>query len=102
MINEVNTFLNTNDFAEPFEVTPSGGSARTINGMWRNEGSPQLQSDVIVINDSPQVEFATADSEDLVKNSTIKRISTDETFYVIHPGLDVDGFIIKTLSRQPA
>lgn len=96
---EVNIFLNTNDFAEPFTVTPVNGSAHTINGLWRTENSPQQIGDVTVINDAPQVEFATADSLTLVKKSKVVRIGTNETFYVIDAGLDVDGFTLKTLSR---
>lgn len=99
MIEETNIFLNTNDFAEPFIVTPVSGLARTINGLWKTENSPQQAGDVIVINDAPSIEFATAGSTDLIKGSTIKRKSTNETFYVLDPGLDVDGFTIKTLSR---
>ncbi|MFA5803672.1 MAG: hypothetical protein WC879_03420 [Melioribacteraceae bacterium] len=100
MIQETKIFLNTNDFAEPFTVTPVGGSASTINGLWRTENSPQQIGDVTVINDAPQVEFAAADSLTLVRKSIVVRTGTNETFYVIDAGLDVDGFTIKTLSRQ--
>lgn len=100
MINEASIFLNTNDFAEPFTVTPVGGTAKVINGLWRTENSPTSNGDVTVINDSPSVEFATADSSTLVKKSVIVRQNTNETFYVLDPGLDIDGFTIKTLSRQ--
>lgn len=99
MIQEDQIFFSTDDFAEPFIVTPVSGSARTINGLWKTENSPQQAGDVTVINDAPSVEFTTTDSTDLIKGSTIKRISTAETFYVLDPGLDVDGFTIKTLSR---
>jgi len=99
MIQEDKVFLNTNDFAEPFTVTPVSGSAKTINGLWRTENSPQSIGDVTVINDSPQVEFATADSLTLVKKSIVIRTGTNETFYVIDAGVDVDGFTVKTLSR---
>ena len=100
MIQEASIFLNTDDFAEPFTVTPVGGAAKIINGIWRTENSPQQAGDVTVINDAPSVEFATSDSLTLVKKSTIKRNSTNETFYVIDPGLDVDGMTVKILSRQ--
>jgi hypothetical protein len=99
MIQETSIFLNENDFAEPFIVTPVSGSARTIIGIWSTENTPTQAGDVTVINDAPSVEFATEDSSDLVKGSTIKRKSTNETFYVLDPGLDVDGFTTKTLSR---
>jgi len=102
MIQETDIFLNTNDFAEPFEVTPLGGSARTINGMWIAENAPQAIGDITVVNDSPRVEFKTTESILLVKSSTVKRVSTNETFYVMDPGVDMDGFTTKTLSRvQP-
>ena len=100
MIQEASIFLNTNDFAEPFTVTPVGGSARTVNGLWRTENSPQIIGDVSAINDSPSVEFVTADSLTFVKKSIVVRDSTQETFYVTDPGLDVDGMTVKTLSRD--
>lgn len=99
MIQEASIFLNTNDFAEPFTVTPVGGTAKTINGLWRTENSPQAMGDVTVMNDAPSVEFATSDSLTLVKKSIIVRVGTNETFYVVDPGLDVDGMTVKTLSR---
>lgn len=99
MITEVSIFLNTNDFAEPFTVTPVGGSARTINGLWRSEGAPQSAGDVTVINDNPSVEFSTAESAVLVRKSRVVRVGTNETFYVLDPGVDVDGMTVKTLSR---
>ncbi len=100
MIQETSIFLSTNDFAEPFTATPVGGSARNINGIWKTENSPTQAGDVTIINDAPSVEFATADSTALIKGSTIKRNSTNETFYVLDPGLDIDGFTTKTLTRD--
>lgn len=99
MIQETDIFFNTNDFAEPFLVTPVSGSARTINGVWISENAPQSVGDATVFNDSPRVEFPTAKSTDLVKKSSIKRKSTNEIFYVIDPGVDMDGCTVKTLSR---
>jgi hypothetical protein len=102
VIQETDIFFNTNDFAEPFLVTPLNGSARTINGVWISENTPQSVGDVTVFNDNPRVEFPTSKSSDLVKKSSIKRKSTNETFYVIDPGVDMDGCTTKTLSRvQP-
>jgi hypothetical protein len=98
VIQEVSIFLNTNDFAEPFTVTPVGGVAKVINGIWRTEGSPSTNGDITVINDSPTVEFATADCLTLVKKSTVVRGGV--TYYVLDPGVDVDGFTVKTLSKD--
>lgn len=99
MIQETDIFLNTNDFAEPFLVTPLNGSARTINGMFITENSPQSLGETSVMSDSPRVEFKTTDCTGLVKKSSIKRKSNNELFYVIDPGTDVDGLTVITLSR---
>mgnify|MGYP006954432336 CR=1 FL=1 len=51
------------------------------------------------MNDAPSVEFATSDSVTLVRKSKIVRVGTNETFYVLDPGVDIDGMTVKTLTR---
>ena len=100
MIEEVDIFFNEDDFAEPFEVTPPDGSLFIQNGMWTNAGSPQTTAaGVVVINDSPTIEFPASKIKDVVNKTAIRRISTDEIFYVFDPGTNEDGFQTVKISR---
>jgi hypothetical protein len=100
MIEEVEIFLNEDDFAEPFELTPPDGSLFVSTGNFINADTPQvIGSGVAVVNDSPAIEFATTKMTDVIKKTMIRRISTDEIFYVYDKGPDDHGFTTVKISR---
>ena len=101
-INDINDiFFDQNPLAESFEVTPPDGTASTIIGIWDTEDNSTSLDTIIINNDSPNVDFRSSDVEDLgiIKRSTVKRIKTDETFYILDQTPDIDGSINNKLSR---
>jgi hypothetical protein len=102
MIQEVDVFFNEFDFAEPFEVTFSNGSKKSVMGIWNSENTPTEINGVTVINNNPSVEFPYSIVSSLTQNCTVKRKYSNEIFYVLEPPQNVEGFATVNLSRVSA
>lgn len=100
MIEEVEIFLNEDDFAEPFELTPQDGSLFVQMGIFTNADSPQvIGAGVAVANDSPSIDFPSVKITDVVKKTAIRRIKTNEIWYVFDKGPDELGITTIKISR---
>lgn len=97
-----NVFFDDNILAESFQVTPPGGSAFEILGIWDNIDSPSGFEGIQISDDMPSVDFKSSDvsSKGIIKKSKVVRIKTGEIFYVLDQSPDIDGSITSKLTRD--
>lgn len=96
-------FFDQNPFAELFEVTPYGSSAKnSITGIYDNQDNPVAVFDTSVANDAPNVDFKSSDvtTYSIAKKTKIKRIATGDIYYALDLTPDVDGIKTVKLSKD--
>lgn len=97
-----NVFFDQNILAESFEVTPPGGSAIILTGIWDDSDTPVGFENLSIANDTPTVDFKTSEVTDyeITKQSKVVRAKTGEIFYILDQSPDIDGSIINKLTRN--
>lgn len=96
MIQEVDIFLNVNDFAQAAILTPDGGTAINCSVNFIPENAEITVGDLRIPNDAPKAEIKSSVIGS-TKKGTLK-IGT-YTWYIIDVGPDMNGLTLVSISR---
>ena len=96
--NDLSVFFSPNDFADYAIYTVSGGSAKTITGLYMNEFEASALFGEDASNSKPVFICQTADVASATNNDTLKIGTT--TFYIMDVHPDKTGVTTLILSQD--